>query len=214
MGHGHLSWASWTWSWAQRTRLLKCNLVCICLHVACFSIWVAHRFMQNWMTTSQSLATDPSNRKWSLIDCKTASRTSCYSWGLSADPTPQSHCALPLLLPVNQSEPSVFVMVEDNQFQNKEKMVEIRQAWRRRRRRCGRMKERGSCRVRNVDNALFSLLLRSRCAAQHWIVIGNYFKARISTTNFNSSLVQALLPLASACQLAWYKCWRLRHSGC
>lgn len=34
---------------------------------------------------------------------------------------PQSHCALPLLLPVNQSEPSVFVMVEDNQFQNKEK---------------------------------------------------------------------------------------------
>lgn len=34
---------------------------------------------------------------------------------------PQSHCALPLLLPVNQSEPSVFVMVEDNQFQNKKK---------------------------------------------------------------------------------------------
>jgi len=34
---------------------------------------------------------------------------------------PQSHCALPLLFPVNQSEPSVFVMVEDNQFQNKNK---------------------------------------------------------------------------------------------
>lgn len=68
--------------------LLKCNLVCICLHVARLSIWVAHQFMQNWTATSQSFATDPSNRKRPLIDCKTASRTSCYSWGLSADPTP------------------------------------------------------------------------------------------------------------------------------
>lgn len=43
--------------------------------------------------------------------------------------TPQSHCALPLLLPVNQSEPSVFVMVEDNQFQNKEKGRERAGQW-------------------------------------------------------------------------------------
>lgn len=73
------------------------------------------------MLPDSFFAKDPSNQKWSFIDCKTASRTSCFSLGLCADPTPQSHCALPLLLPVNQSEPSVFVMVEDNQFQNKEK---------------------------------------------------------------------------------------------
>lgn len=42
---------------------------------------------------------------------------------------PQSHCALPLLSPVNQSEPSVFVMVEDNQFQNKKKGREKAGQW-------------------------------------------------------------------------------------
>lgn len=51
---------------------------------------------------------------------------------------PQSHCALPLLLPVNQSEPSVFVMVEDNQFQNKKKGRERGRPVERRK---GRMKE-------------------------------------------------------------------------
>lgn len=119
------------------TRLFwKCNLVCICLHVVCFSIWVAHHFTRNWNATRQFFfATDPSNQKWSLIDCKTASCTSCFSPGLSADSTPPSHCALPLLLPVNQSEPSVFVMVEDNQVSKlgEKKMVERRQAERRRR---------------------------------------------------------------------------------
>lgn len=91
VGHDRLSWATELGHGpnVHTSPLLKCNLVCICLHVACFSIWVAHHFTQNWNATSQFFfATDPSNQKWSLIDCKTALRTSCFSPGLSADPTP------------------------------------------------------------------------------------------------------------------------------
>lgn len=115
---------NWTWSWTPMyTRLLFWNVIlCAFVYMWRVSQFGLHTISHiTGMLPDSFFAKDPSNQKWSFIDCKTASRTSCFSLGLCADPTPQSHCALPLLLPVNQSEPSVFVMVEDNQFQNKEK---------------------------------------------------------------------------------------------
>lgn len=120
--------------------------MCICLHVECFSIWVARHFMQNWNATSQFFATDPSNQKWSLIDCKTASRTSRFSPGLSADPIPP-----PATLCSSSSVSCQSIRTkclcdgrrQSVSKQGENKMVERRQA-ERRRRRGERKEERGS----------------------------------------------------------------------
>ncbi len=114
--------------------LLKCNFVCICLHVACFSIWVAHHFTQNWNATEQFFFDIPLQPEmvshWlynSITYIMFLSGSVCRS-----NP-PITLCSSSSV--TCQSEPSVFVMVEDNQFQNKEnQMVERRQAERRRRR--------------------------------------------------------------------------------
>lgn len=114
---------------------------CICVHfylcgrLFLFSVpllWVAIFVMQK----SETISYWPTNRStmWQPIippEVSSASTVkqhirviSLWDWiGCRWDwcRHPQSHCALPLLLPVNQSEPSVFVMVEDNQFQNKKK---------------------------------------------------------------------------------------------
>lgn len=127
--------------------LLHCVLICTYLEDKVFVfhvplLWVAIFVMQKFETISYWLADQPTTAPFGnwLTNQKfhqhLLSNSICVSfhcgikgcqWDWCSDP--QSHCALPLLLPVNQSEPSVFVMVEDNQFQNKKKGRERAGQW-------------------------------------------------------------------------------------